>query len=212
MKISIVYDNTAYLSYLQPDWGFACLIQDSGLPRLLFDTGANGRILLDNMEKMGIDPRDIDIVFISHGHFDHAGGLQTFLQANTQALVYVPSSFKTGGHKNILSLDKPQKIADHMYSTGELAGIEQSLVLETGDYALLVTGCSHPGLDRILQAVAQLGKVSGIVGGLHGFADFQLLKDMQWICPTHCTLYKAEIESLYPDKYLPGGAGQVISF
>lgn len=211
MKISIVYDNTAYLSSLRPDWGFACVIEDPGLPRILFDTGANGRILLFNMNELGIDPQSIDIVFISHAHFDHAGGLQDFLQANSQALVYVPSSFRAVRQPNLSVVVKAGEIAEHAYSTGELAGIEQSLIVQAGSKNVLITGCSHPGLESILQAADQFGRVQGIVGGLHGFAAFELLTDIQWICPTHCTQHKAEIESSYPEKYIPGGAGQTIS-
>jgi len=64
MKITIVYDNTAFRKDLQADWGFSALIEVKGR-KILFDTGANGRILLSNMEKLEIDPKEIEDVFIS---------------------------------------------------------------------------------------------------------------------------------------------------
>ncbi len=46
--------------------------------------------------------------------------------------------------------------------------------------------------------------------GLHGFRDFDLVKDLGLICPTHCTQFISEIKSRHQDKYVPGGAGKVI--
>ncbi|MBE9511692.1 MAG: MBL fold metallo-hydrolase, partial [Bacteroidetes bacterium] len=78
MKITIIYDNTAFLAALKPDWGFSCLA-DTHNRSILFDTGSNGSILLENMKKLDIDPLSINEVFISHPHFDHIGGLSAFL-------------------------------------------------------------------------------------------------------------------------------------
>ena len=43
---------------------------------LLFDTGISPNGMADNMERLGIDATDIEAVVLSHGHFDHAGGLE----------------------------------------------------------------------------------------------------------------------------------------
>ncbi|MFO7965496.1 MAG: hypothetical protein R6U50_16345, partial [Desulfobacterales bacterium] len=67
MKLSIVYDNTAFRKDLQADWGFAALVEIRGR-KILFDTGGNGDILLSNMKKLKIFPETIDDVFISHAH------------------------------------------------------------------------------------------------------------------------------------------------
>lgn len=56
--------------------------------KLLFDTGASG-LFLDNARKMQVDIAGVDLVVISHGHYDHGGGLKTFLQENSQAKVYL---------------------------------------------------------------------------------------------------------------------------
>lgn len=69
MKIIILYDNTIYNEDLQADWRFSCLIELSENKRILFDTGACGYILIENMEKLNISPKTIDVIYISHNHF-----------------------------------------------------------------------------------------------------------------------------------------------
>ncbi|MEA1965077.1 MAG: hypothetical protein U9O41_08170 [Candidatus Aerophobetes bacterium] len=69
MKITLIYDNEVYKRGLKADWGFSCLVEVENTPRILFDTGTNGSILLDNMKKLGIDLSSIDEVFISHSYW-----------------------------------------------------------------------------------------------------------------------------------------------
>ena len=54
MKVTIIYDNTAFREDLQADWGFSALVETKGR-KTLFDTGGNSEILLSNMEKLGIN-------------------------------------------------------------------------------------------------------------------------------------------------------------
>lgn len=209
MKITIIYDNEVWKEGLAADWGFACLVEAHG-KRILFDTGAKGSILLNNMKLLGIDPVVVEEVFISHAHWDHTGGLQDILEKNP-VTVYVPSSYRGArGAKEVIEIKESIKIHDHIFSTGELKDTEQSLVVETEKGLVIIAGCSHPGVGNILSAASRLGKPSAIIGGLHGFKEFELLKDLDLICPTHCTQFKSEIESLYPEKCVSGGAGRVI--
>jgi len=92
MKITILYDNTLFQNNLKPDWGFSCLAEAHGRT-ILFDTGANGDILLENMEKLNIQPSSVDDVFISHAHFDHVGGLSAFLNRNSKVTIQ-PANLK----------------------------------------------------------------------------------------------------------------------
>lgn len=211
MKITIIYDNETYKEGLQADWGFSCLVEIENTPRILFDTGANGAILLSNMEKLKIDPASIQDVVISHAHFDHVGGLAAFLNVNPDVSIYVPASIGRGhSEKGVISVDGPMEIYENVFSTGELDNIEQSMAIKTDDGIVVIAGCSHPGMAHILVAASQFGKVYAVVGGLHGFCEYELFKDLKLICPTHCTQHKQEIKSLYPDRYVEGGAGQVI--
>jgi len=49
--------------------------------KILFDTGATGKYLLANMQKLLVNPSEIDTVILSHGHFDHTGGIKALVQA-----------------------------------------------------------------------------------------------------------------------------------
>ncbi len=213
MKITIVYDNTVYQRGLKSDWGFSCLVEVEDTPKILFDTGTRGSILLSNMQKLNIDPASIDEVFISHAHFDHIGGLSAFLDVKSDVTIYVPVSARgVRGAKEVIFVSEPLKIHESVFSTGELDHIEQSLAVKTDKGIVLIVGCSHPKMAHILKAASQFGKVYAIVGGLHGFSEFWLFEDLELICPTHCTQHKAEIKSLYPEKHIDSGVGKVIVF
>jgi len=208
MKITIIYDNTAFRKDLRADWGFSCLVETENSPRILFDTGADGKILLSNMKKLEIDPLSIEEVFISHLHLDHIGGLSELLKANPHIKkIYLPSSIGLEGE---VILKKPTKIHKNVFSTGELEGIEQSMGVINKKGIVLIVGCSHPYMGSILETAKKFGEIYGIVGGMHGFSEFELFQGINLICPTHCTQHKAELKKLYPEKYLEGGAGQVV--
>jgi len=209
MRITIIYDNTAFRKDLQADWGFSALIRAKGR-NILFDTGANGDILLSNMEKLGIAPKEIEDVFISHLHWDHVGGLSSFLQVNNEVKVWIPSYFPEAKKaREVIEVKKPRKLYEGIYSTGELDEIEQSLCIETRKGIVIIVGCSHPRMEYILKTASRFGKVYGIIGGLHGTRP-ESLRELDLICPAHCTQYKSEIKSLYPEKYIEGGAGRII--
>ncbi len=209
MKITIIYDNTSFRKDLQADWGFSALVEVKER-KILFDTGAKGSILLSNMEKLKVDPKEIEDVFISHLHWDHTGGLPSFLQLNNKVKLWIPSYFpEAKDAKEVIEVKKTRKLYEGIYSTGELDGIEQSLCVQTEKGIVIVVGCSHPIMEHILQVASQFGKVYGIIGGLHGTSP-ESLKGLDLICPTHCTQYKSQIKSLYPEKCIEGGAGKII--
>jgi len=208
MKITILYDNCLSRPGLRTGWGFSSLIEVGGTPPLLFDTGVDGAALLYNMKRLGIDPGQIGIIVISHTHGDHTGGLASVLEVNEDAEVYVPASFwGTIPRRKVTVVSKPLQISEGIFSIGELQGVEQSLGVKIAKGIVVVTGCSHPGVEEILDAAAQYGKVYGIVGGLHGFRDFSRLDGLSLICPCHCTQYKEELEQRFPEQYVTCGAG-----
>jgi 7,8-dihydropterin-6-yl-methyl-4-(beta-D-ribofuranosyl)aminobenzene 5'-phosphate synthase len=184
------------------------LIETGDALPLLFDTGADGETLIHNMQKLGIEPRRIGAIVISHAHGDHSGGLRKLLGMNTIAEIYVPASSvaKVSGRK-VIKVRKPVEISETVFSTGELGGIEQSLAVKTSKGVVVVAGCSHPGVGVILDAASYHGKVYGILGGLHGFDDFSRLEDVNIICPCHCTQYKSELSLIFPEQYVSCGVG-----
>jgi 7,8-dihydropterin-6-yl-methyl-4-(beta-D-ribofuranosyl)aminobenzene 5'-phosphate synthase len=215
MKLTIVYDNTVFKKNigLKPDWGFSCLIEtDSDV--ILFDTGTKGKILLDNMEKLDIDPSDIKKIVISHEHYDHNGGLIDLLSVLDHVEVFRLAGKTNAENVTHRTIFEPCKISKNVHTTGCLRGSpvdEQSLVLHGKDGWYVLVGCSHSGVNNILSEARRHGKLVGLIGGLHGFDDFQVLKDLEFIIPCHCTRYIKEIRSLYPDKSETGGVGKIIT-
>lgn len=183
------------------DWGFSCLVETAET-KLLFDTGANGNILLKNMSELKIDPRKIDAVVLSHDHWDHTGGLRTLLDIVPTLTVYRPT-FSS----------KPQKIMENIMTTGALerGGLkEQALIGVTEQGVIVITGCSHPGLENLLESASKYGKIHAVVGGFHGFDKFNALKGIPLICPCHCTAHKHEIKKRFPNACTECGVGKVI--
>jgi len=214
MKLTIVFDNVVYKKNigLISDWGFSCFVE-TGKENILFDTGSKGNILLNNLNILGIDPKRVDKIIISHEHYDHNGGLLAILPYVNDVELYRLSDYNPENKFNLFTIDNSQKITDTIFSTGKLEGIieEQSLVIkgEKGFYVLV--GCSHPGIENILNSAKELGNVVGIIGGFHGFDNYSILEGLDLICPTHCTKHIKEIKKLYPDNYIEGGVGKVIN-
>jgi 7,8-dihydropterin-6-yl-methyl-4-(beta-D-ribofuranosyl)aminobenzene 5'-phosphate synthase len=212
MKLTILYDNTLYNNNLKEDWGFSCLIEIRNGPVILFDTGADGFILKQNMEKLQINPEKIDIIFISHNHYDHTGGLSHILHYNKTAEIYIPSSLR--GLKDKDRVHKigscSLKIRENIFSTGELSNIEQSLAIKTEKGIVLIAGCAHPGLRNIINAAQEFGEIYAVIGGFHDFKDFHILKNIEIIIPIHCTQKIEDIKNIYPENYISGGAGKII--
>ena len=209
MKIKIIYDNTAFVEGFAADWGFSCLVEAHG-KKILFDTGAKGAVLLQNMGKLGISPESLDAVFISHAHWDHTGGLAE-LSRLRRLKVFLPDYCPdVKGAEFCRRISEGVEIFENIYSTGTLKDSEQAMVVRQGEDTVVVVGCSHPGVGEILSAAEKFGKPTVLVGGFHGFDEFELLKDLRLVCPTHCTQRLRAIESQYPEKFVPGGAGQII--
>lgn len=87
MKISVLTENTTRDPGLTAEHGLSLLIETGG-KRFLMDTGATGAFA-DNALKMGVDLASVDAVILSHGHYDHGGGLEAFLKCNDTAPVYL---------------------------------------------------------------------------------------------------------------------------
>lgn len=71
-KLTILVDNIADQG-LRYEHGFSCWVEVGGR-KVLFDTG-QGAAFAENAEKMGVDIGEADLIVLSHGHYDHSGGL-----------------------------------------------------------------------------------------------------------------------------------------
>jgi len=211
MKVTILYDNTTRDERVPADFGFACLVEAHGRT-ILFDTGSNGALLLDNMAALHIDPLSIDDIIISHAHFDHAGGLSAVLNANPRTRVVAPGVMRgiNPARETVYVDGRAFAIGPGVHSTGLLEQVEQSLAVEIGGGLAVIVGCSHQGVRTILAAARAFGIPRALIGGLHGFDDYGVLEGLSVVCPTHCSRHIAEIKQTYPKAYVPGGVGTVI--
>ena len=94
MRWTVLSDNRSYDSCLFTEHGLSVLLQTER-HKILLDTGASD-VFIRNAWHLGIDISDVDYVFISHGHSDHAGGLRYFLERNQQAKVIVSPDAMSG--------------------------------------------------------------------------------------------------------------------
>ena len=77
---TLVDDYSGYESPFLGHHGISFLIEHRG-KRILFDTGQSEKPVLYNMSMLGLEPEDIDYIFLSHCHYDHTGGLLGMLKA-----------------------------------------------------------------------------------------------------------------------------------
>ena len=86
MKIITLIENVVNSGSLQAEHGLSLYIETEK-QKILFDTGQSGAFI-QNAQKLGINIEDIDSLVLSHGHYDHTGGLYPFLEKNSKAKVY----------------------------------------------------------------------------------------------------------------------------
>ncbi|ABE52950.1 MBL fold metallo-hydrolase [Methanococcoides burtonii] len=216
MEITVVYDNNSGRG-LGKGWGFSCSIETDD-KKILFDTGWDGGLLLENMATLGMDIREYDILLLSHQHWDHIGGLPAVLNANPKIEVYTLASFSEKLKKEIQKRTKLNeingmcKIAEGVYSTGELGDIvkEQALLLDTDKGIYVISGCAHPGLPAIMEVAGSIGNVRGIIGGLHDCQDIEAMRDLELIGAGHCTSNIDAIKEKYPNSFVHIEAGYCI--
>jgi len=215
MKLTIVYDNVVYKKGigLKSDWGFSCLIESDN-DTILFDTGEKGNLLIENMKIIDISPKDIKKIVISHEHYDHKGGLKTLVAYTKDIDIFQLNNEVFRHNMKSFVPEIPEKISENIWTTGRIKGIvdEQSLVIKAKKGCYLLTGCAHPGVDKTLEIANQIGDIVGIIGGFHGFNKFNVVKELEFICPCHCTIHKKDLEKAYPEKISTGGVGKTFDF
>ena len=140
MKITCLMENTAVSPAFVAEHGLSLHIELSGR-RILFDMGQTGAFA-ENAARLGIDLAAVDTAILSHGHYDHGGGLARFLEINTHAVVY-HSSLAFGGHwhgEKYIGLDPALKANERLRPVEDM--------LSLGDGVTLISGrgmhCRHP--------------------------------------------------------------------
>ncbi len=228
--LTIMYDNYKYDETLQAEWGFSCLIETAG-QTILFDTGGDAEVLEANFKKLNIDPNSIDTVVISHMHWDHINGLEWLVKANRHLEIFLPDSADEEFVKELQNkaesvtlVSQMKCICDFAFSTGTLQHQipEQALCLETPEGIVVITGCSHPGIVRILKKARELSdrEIYLAFGGFHlgGHTPEQIERiidefkalSVEKIGPTHCTgdTAIAMFKEAWGQDYIPMGVGK----
>ena len=92
--ITLLVDNKAETG-LKYEHGLSIFIEHQG-KRILFDNGQDAEALFYNAEQLDIPLTNLDLIILSHGHYDHSGNLDTLLKTNPNAVFYAhPDCTKT---------------------------------------------------------------------------------------------------------------------
>ncbi len=239
------------------EWGFSALVEAGGR-RLLFDTGGRPDTVLGNAAALGVALASANDVGLSHGHWDHTGGLvalrRSLRERNPAALCRAhvapgfflerfrggkPFSLSADGRAGYERLggtfvehDRPFELWPGVHFTGPIprkhregnlprdivvrgaegpvidaVAEDASVVLETPEGVVVLTGCGHAGIVNTLEAALAItgaASVRGVIGGLHLFdaddatlawtgAQFRRLGVAQ-VLGTHCTGIEAVIQ------------------
>ncbi len=137
MIIKTLLENTSASEALGSEHGLSLYIETKH-HKLLFDTGASA-LFAENAIKMQVDLSKVDLAVISHGHYDHGGGLKAFLDLNSHAKIYLNKkafgdyySNRPNGEKKYIGMDKTLLPNDRfVFVEGQLV-IDDELELFSG--------------------------------------------------------------------------------
>lgn len=130
MRITALVENTASNTCFRVEHGLSLYIE-TGKHKILFDMGQTD-LFAENAEKLGIDLAAVDLAVLSHGHYDHGGGLKRFLEINPTALVYINRrGFEPhyNGTEKYIGLDVSLAANDRLRFTDEETIIDEGLTL-----------------------------------------------------------------------------------
>jgi len=204
MKLQVLVDNNvmSHKEGLRGEHGLSMFIEADN-KKILFDTGATD-LFLENAKVMQVDLKKIDIVALSHHHYDHTGGLK-YLHGDfkvvegpgepvwlTERLVFL------GTIDRVFTFD-----FDNEY--GDLLD-DSALAYISSDGLVIITGCSHSGICNIVEYAKKItneSRVVDILGGLHLVEPSQdrlneTIKYLQGLSlnklhPGHCSDFQSKI-------------------
>lgn len=219
LRITALIENKSHNPQLKSYPGLSLLLED-GEQKILFDTGADDRFL-QNAAVLGINLTNIKTIVISHGHYDHFGGLTQidkhffdqppsvishphifyhrraalFIGPFALKFKYLSPKFdkeKLSKQFNFVLSEDYQTISSRFIYAGAVTqrvvrkcygvlikeeGDEDDYVMDDsflvwkGDKGLvIISGCSHSGIESIIQhakSITQETRIQAIVGGLH---------------------------------------------
>lgn len=150
MRITALTENITHNPDLSAEHGLSLYIE-TGDRKILFDMGQTA-LFSDNAQKLGIDLSAVDIAVISHGHYDHGGGLGKFLEINKTAPVYISRyAFEPhyNGTEKYIGLDISLKNNDRLIFTGDEQSIGDNLTLFSCNEKERLLGLGSFGLNML---------------------------------------------------------------
>jgi 7,8-dihydropterin-6-yl-methyl-4-(beta-D-ribofuranosyl)aminobenzene 5'-phosphate synthase len=137
MIIKALVENTSCIASLGMEHGLSLFIEANG-KRILFDTGSSP-LFSENAKILGVDLKSVDFAVISHGHFDHGGGLETFISLNPAAKIYIREnafdqfySDRGGDTYKYIGLDMKLSKSKQMVFTKDQLQISEGISLFSG--------------------------------------------------------------------------------
>ena len=143
MKLVTLMENTTDCDNLRCEHGLS-LYLETGEHKILFDAGQSSAFA-ENAEKLGVDLRKVDFAVLSHGHYDHGGGLEEFLKINNTAPVYISCHafephYSTNGY---IGLDLQLQGREQLRPVAEKTSLKEGITL----YQLDVVPADTAGLE-----------------------------------------------------------------
>jgi 7,8-dihydropterin-6-yl-methyl-4-(beta-D-ribofuranosyl)aminobenzene 5'-phosphate synthase len=293
---TILFDAFSKDAQLTKGWGFSSLITYNG-KNILFDAGSNADVFKENVVRLGIDLKKIDIVVVSHSHYDHLNGIDYLLTINPKVKIYFPHDIFWGAQTVFNATGQDSLVRDslpvalrYFDGKGDVFNVEQSggrflhaniefvkgskeilpgmrlvatgakymgyfskypssfthgnfkdecenvkfnnlpelsLSLKTPTGEVLFVGCSHSGVENIVeQTIAETGNsIDLLIGGFHllpfGRKETAVVCNtikntfnVKRVAPGHCTGHLAFklLSDLYQSNFIYAGLGEKLTF
>lgn len=151
MKITALVENTSRTG-IPTEHGLSLYIECKDGRNILFDMG-QGTLFAENAIRLGLSVTDVDLAIVSHGHYDHGGGLRTFLEINNKANVYIhkdaflPHYSIREGEIHYIGLDKDIEDNPRLIICDGKTMIDDSTILLSDIKGNI---CYPPGNNRLL--------------------------------------------------------------
>ncbi len=132
MKITVLTENTAKNENFKCEHGLSLYIETND-KKILFDAGQSD-IFLKNSKTLGIDLGTVDLCILSHGHYDHGGGLKYFLEINNNAPIYINEhAFEPhyNGKGKYIGLNPVLKESKRLVISNDICKIDDNMTLYT---------------------------------------------------------------------------------